>query len=584
MDVKKGLLPMLQNSKGYISIRRRMPRFLKYNIGVTLIELLVAMAILSILLAGLVMMFTSAIESTLQGYMIKDNYDNARTAMEVLSRDLQRACALANRGENIQFYGTPTSFTFLTLLDNGMIGRVTYFFAPSPFIPPFETWGAISPDEIKKRNSQGRTRLEDIIYMKKLINKIPNVNFEKIIGDIPDVVVDSLPSSCNITDIINKLDTLSNAGNLFSEVNMNPVFDGDEQAYRVLVQPLALFRIEEKGQSNIIDVNTHIFPQPQINTVDNPFAVEGYTEMDSLLHAFLVENLGSQSNINVLSRVDLQVPNIQIAKDLRNYVDNPNYQTIDKEFIKNLIDMRKVELRLLLMQVYNPSKYCVDWYNLLLNPINRSVISGGEGTLNLGPYIWCYDLSISRKDQAYLYLLFTGGTGNITTQSRLLNFWEASNLNPEDYVLADGFGARAFWIDEANTFTTATDLLYPGAIFSYQSEENITAMYFNDVRNIPLYMNYLSSPPESISEEEIGCATAFLDRIWTEMRGTDPSKTAPFASIFFDRLPVRITISAWIMSEKPRPGISDFRRWFSQSIDIPCGLRTPQQRRMPAGM
>jgi len=150
--------------------------------------------------------------------------------------------------------------------------------------------------------------------------------------------------------------------------------------------------------------------------------------------------------------------------------------------------------------------------------------------------------------------------------------------------LADGFGARAFWIDEANTFTTATDLLYPGAIFSYQSEENITAMYFNDVRNIPLYMNYLSSPPESISEEEIGCATAFLDRIWTEMRGTDPSKTAPFASIFFDRLPVRITISAWIMSEKPRPGISDFRRWFSQSIDIPCGLRTPQQRRMPAGM
>ncbi|MGC9055190.1 MAG: PilW family protein, partial [Candidatus Hydrogenedens sp.] len=97
----------------------------KYRTGMTLIELVVAMAILSIILTGLVTMFVSAIESTHQGYMVKESYGNARSAMEILSRDLERACTLANRGEKVQFYGTPTALTFVTMLDNGQVGRVT---------------------------------------------------------------------------------------------------------------------------------------------------------------------------------------------------------------------------------------------------------------------------------------------------------------------------------------------------------------------------------------------------------------------------------------------------------------------------
>ncbi len=582
---KKGLLPMLQKcNRG---------KNTKVAGGMTLIEVVVAMAILSIILTGLVAMFVSAIESTHQGYMIKENYANARSAMEVLSRDLERACTLASRGEKVQFYGTPTALTFVTMLDNGQVGRVTYFFAPSPSIPAFDTWLPIGPKE------NLADRIEKEKGMKKEANKIPNVATGFFFDDILDRVQTDLPSNCDVNIILGTLNSLV-AGDPFpevqSEINVGNQFSVEEQAYRVRVQPMALFRVEERGETNIIEmklkngsinltgVADQLLPEPSITDVENPFAISGYTGIDALLHSFLVEGTGTQVSVSMVNPIENQTLTINIIKDLRNCIGNPNYQTIDTNFISDLITIRKIELRLLLMQVYS-RQFCDEWSNLMRNPSNVLAITGQGGILNLSPYIWSYDLSIARRDQMYIYQLLTGGTGNpYTERSVLYNFWETNDLNPADYIMADGFGAHAYWVDENNGLITSTDLLFPGNLFSYQSEENQTAMYFNDIRSIPLFTHYLSVPSASLTAQEAECITAFLDRVWTDMKGTDPSQNAPFATIFFERLPVRITVSAWICSERPQPGVSDFRRWFSQSIDVPCGLRTPQPRRMPAGM
>lgn len=594
MGEKKGSLPMLQNNnKTQINLLNT--NDFKYRIGMTLVELVVAMAILSIILTGLVTMFVSAIESTHQGYMIKESYGNARSAMEILARDLERACTLAKRGEKVQFYGTPTALTFLTMLDNGQVGRVTYFFAPSPSIPVFETWLPMGPkDRLSDRISKEKG-------MKREANKIPNASATYFFDNILPKIQASLPPNCDVTTIVNTLDSLLTTGDPFPEVqsamNVDSQFSSEEQAYRVRIQPMALFRIEENAKANIADMElkkgfidssgtaVQLMPEPNLSAVENPFSYAGYSNIDALLHAFLIEGIGTQSGISMVSPVETQTPSVNVIKDLRNYVNNYNYQTIDANFVNDLTTIRKIELRLLLMQIYNSRQFCNEWFNLLRNPSNVLAITGHGGVLNLSPYIWSYDLSIARRDQMYLYQLLTGGTGNpYPTKEVLYNFWETNGLNPQDYVLSDGFGAHAYWIDEINGLITSTDLLFPGNMFSYQSEENQTAMYFNDIRSIPIFSHYLSLPAESLSVQEAECLTAFLDRIWTDMKGTDPSQTSPFATVFFERLPVRITVSAWVCTEKPQPGVSDFRRWFSQSIDVPCGLRTPQPRRMPAGV
>ncbi len=602
MGEKKGSLLMLQNNnKKQIKLRHII--HFEYKIGMTLVELMVAMAILSIILTGLVAMFVSAIESTHQGYMIKESYGNARSAMEILSRDLERACSLANRGEKVQFYGTPTALTFVTMLDNGQVGRVTYFFAPSPSIPVFETWLPLGPKE--ENNLPDRIAKEK--GMKREINKIPNVNTAYFFDDIRSKIQEALPASCDVTTIENILNTLIHINTdpfpeVQTELNVGNQFSNEEQAYYVRIQPMALFRIEESAKANIIDmemkkgyidssgISVQLMPEPDLSATENPFSFTGYSNIDALLHTFLIEGVGTQSGISMVNPIEIQTPSVNVVKDLRNCIGNPNYQVIDENFINDLITIRKIELRLLLMQVYNSRQFCNEWYNLLQNPSNVLAITGQGGILNLSPYIWSYDLSIARRDQMYLYQLLTGGTGNPTLLLKppprevLYNFWETNGFDPQDYVLSDGFGAHAYLIDENNGLITSNDLIFPGNLFSYQSEENQTSMYFNDVRSIPLYSHYLSLSSESVSVQDAECITAFLDRVWADMKGTDPSQSSPFATIFFERLPVRITVSAWVCSEKPQPGLSDFRRWFSQSIDVPCGLRTPQPRRMPAGM
>lgn len=598
MVERKGSLPMsLNNRIKYLTIVWRKNNA---HYGMTLVELLVAMAILSVLLTGLVTMFVSAIETTHQGYMVKENYGNARASMEMLARDLERACTLANRGEKIEFYGNPNALTFLTMLENGKVGRVTYFFAPSPSIPPFETLIPISSTDTDVIKRIGKE-----YEMKKEANRIPilytskkdiNSNEQKIIlTKIPVGVGESLPGYCNTENIENTLNTLVGAEDLFPEVVPFSQLISYEHEYRVLVQPMALFRIEEPGMTNVTDMkmryspnnstetNEVVLPEPDVNDVDDPFN-EG-TSIEALLHAFLVEGVGTQTEISMISPVENQTPDINIVKDLRKYVNNPNYLTIKTDFIRDLINIRRAELRLLLMQMYDPERYCYEWFNLLKNPYNRHAIGADESVLGLSPYVWSYDLFISRRDQVYMFQLFGGERRAAGLNTPVLyNFWQAEGLNPIDYILADGFGAHAYWIDEARGLITSTDLLFPGCLFSYQSEENTTAMYFNDIRTIPLLSHYLTLPESNPSATELDCLTSFLDRLWTEMKGTDPSKTSPFATVFFERLPVRITISAWICSEKPQPNISDFRRWFSQSIDVPCGLRTPQPRNLPSGM
>jgi prepilin-type N-terminal cleavage/methylation domain-containing protein len=98
--------------------------------GFTLVELLVAVAIFTSLMAGVMLLFTSAVRTVRQAEQIREAYDVARGAMRVLQDDLVSAYSARERGDIFQFYGTPIGMTFIAFVEDeeGVpeLARITY--------------------------------------------------------------------------------------------------------------------------------------------------------------------------------------------------------------------------------------------------------------------------------------------------------------------------------------------------------------------------------------------------------------------------------------------------------------------------
>ncbi|MCC6144037.1 MAG: prepilin-type N-terminal cleavage/methylation domain-containing protein, partial [Candidatus Hydrogenedentes bacterium] len=93
--------------------------------GLTLVELMVAMAIFVTVLSGTLLLFNGAISTVRQGYRTMEAFEKARGSMTVLERDLTGAFTARDVGQDFQFYGRPNGFTFVGNVD-GSMARVTY--------------------------------------------------------------------------------------------------------------------------------------------------------------------------------------------------------------------------------------------------------------------------------------------------------------------------------------------------------------------------------------------------------------------------------------------------------------------------
>ena len=83
--------------------------------GFTLVELLVALAILVVVMAGLMMLFAGSIRAVRQGYQAMDAFERARGTLTVLENDLATAFASLDYGDTYTFYGAPLGMTFMGL-------------------------------------------------------------------------------------------------------------------------------------------------------------------------------------------------------------------------------------------------------------------------------------------------------------------------------------------------------------------------------------------------------------------------------------------------------------------------------------
>ena len=105
--------------------------------GFTLVEILVGMAIFVSIMAGVVVLFSGAIETVAQGNQMIDGFEKGRMTLDLLDRDLKSAFMSRDRGQLYQFYGGPDGFMFVGMTESGQLGRVAYTMYPSPDSPYF---------------------------------------------------------------------------------------------------------------------------------------------------------------------------------------------------------------------------------------------------------------------------------------------------------------------------------------------------------------------------------------------------------------------------------------------------------------
>lgn len=104
----------------------------KKNRGFTLVELMVAMAIFAVLMAGVTMIFMGSLRTTQTGYQQMDAFERARTALNLIEDDLVRGFSSHQSADVHNFYGTPIGMTFIGVMTatsepkDVNVARITY--------------------------------------------------------------------------------------------------------------------------------------------------------------------------------------------------------------------------------------------------------------------------------------------------------------------------------------------------------------------------------------------------------------------------------------------------------------------------
>ncbi len=108
--------------------------------GFTLVELIIAAAITSIILSAIAALFVLALRTVKSGNAAMDANELVRAAFAVMERDLNTAFTSREHGELFHFHGNEVGMSFIGLArvydatnnrDNVQLGRVTYVISPN---------------------------------------------------------------------------------------------------------------------------------------------------------------------------------------------------------------------------------------------------------------------------------------------------------------------------------------------------------------------------------------------------------------------------------------------------------------------
>ena len=92
----------------------------------TLVEMIAAMAIFTIIMGSVMVMFSTITNTVRRGYRTMDLFEATHGALMTIERDIQSAFSAPAIGADFHFYGEPNGFIFVGIAPDGKLGRLTY--------------------------------------------------------------------------------------------------------------------------------------------------------------------------------------------------------------------------------------------------------------------------------------------------------------------------------------------------------------------------------------------------------------------------------------------------------------------------
>jgi prepilin-type N-terminal cleavage/methylation domain-containing protein len=145
--------------------------------------------------------------------------------------------------------------------------------------------------------------------------------------------------------------------------------------------------------------------------------------------------------------------------------------------------------------------------------------------------------------------------------------------NPLDHVIAERIlvtadlftpdGREPIFVPGTQIFLDA--LLVPGTFLYFDETERDTRWY-NALINVDRSTGGLYDA--ALRQADVAAVEAFdfaLVRAYGERRDAEARLGSPLAP----RIPALVSPGFWLMEARPAPGAPDFRRWFTQTIDVP---------------
>ena len=94
--------------------------------GMSLIELIVAMAIFAAIMSSVMIMFNSVTNTVRRSYRTMDMMERSRGALLAVEEDVKTSFTALAAGADFHFYGEPYGFIMVGIAPNARLGRLTY--------------------------------------------------------------------------------------------------------------------------------------------------------------------------------------------------------------------------------------------------------------------------------------------------------------------------------------------------------------------------------------------------------------------------------------------------------------------------
>lgn len=486
--------------------------------GFTLTEVLVSVAIFVTVIGSVFGLFDVAVSTVRGGYNTIDNMAEARTALGVLDNDLSVAYTAREFGDPNQFFGRPEGFMFVGKLSTGQEGRVTYVINPNASTVTFNTTITEPWEDTRARVFRQAWEAGYNTALAQGFGEIAAQTFGESLG-----AQISAAFNAAFPDPIDGLATPPNS--------LAPY------EFPVDVTTYGLLRYEEAGRR---DLDSFDLPDPNnmewpyIDRVDSNRDTPGASAEGTptgALYDFLLTAIGGPNG-------DMR----DVVAAFRNF-DPINYtQEAGNDSLRTL---RAVDASLI--DTLLKSKKREYWIRLLADD---------PGVTGAGRF-WTNDpLDGSGKKNIRDFLL----TERILNRATLL---DPSSGQPFSFFGSDG---------AVSISLNRVDALKVPGIFSY----GFTKADFDETNTASNYLNTLERLPARSQYEAFlrGPSITTLQDLDRDLEGVLAGGGNSFVwqgSPLVPRLPSLVQIRFWIADEKVLPNAVDFRRLFTQLIEVPAG-------------